>query len=109
MRADVVVVGAGPAGASAALWARSLRLVPEVLESTGAAGGQLKLIETRLLDLVGVMGAEGRGRGCRAWRRRSARALRPRPRCARCCARTDRHGPRHARTARAAPFRPIDA
>jgi thioredoxin reductase (NADPH) len=63
MRADVVIVGAGPAGASAALWARSLHLVPEVLESSGAAGGQLKLIETRLLDLAGVMGAEGRALG----------------------------------------------
>ena len=63
MRADVVIVGAGPAGASAALWARSLRLVPEVLESTGAAGGQLKLMEARPLDLVGVVGAEGRALG----------------------------------------------
>jgi thioredoxin reductase (NADPH) len=56
---DVVIVGAGPAGASAALWARTLHLVPEVLESADAPGGQLPLIHFHPLDLIGVTSGDG--------------------------------------------------
>jgi len=57
--ADVVIVGAGPAGVSAALWARSLHLVPEVLESAAAPGGQLQQIHFHPLDLAGVGSGDG--------------------------------------------------
>jgi len=56
---DVVIVGAGLAGASAALWARTLHLVPEVLESAEAPGGQLPLIHYHPLDLAGVVSGDG--------------------------------------------------
>ncbi len=59
MSADVIVVGAGPAGVSAALWARSLLLTPEVLESAAAPGGQLAHIHFHPLDLAGVPGGDG--------------------------------------------------
>lgn len=59
MTPDVVIVGAGPAGASAALWARSLDLVPEVLESAAETGGQLELIHFHPHDLAGVTSGEG--------------------------------------------------
>lgn len=56
---DVLIVGAGPAGVSAALWARSYHLLPALLETTGAPGGQLRHIHFHPLDLMGV----GRGDG----------------------------------------------
>ena len=59
MTPDVVIVGAGPAGVSAALWARSLDLVPEVLEGGPAPGGQLELIHFHPLDLAGVASGDG--------------------------------------------------
>ncbi|HEY6867410.1 MAG TPA: NAD(P)/FAD-dependent oxidoreductase [Candidatus Eisenbacteria bacterium] len=59
MTPDVIIVGAGPAGVSAALWARSLHLVPRVFEAGGTAGGQLQLIHFHPLDLAGVTAGEG--------------------------------------------------
>jgi len=56
---DVVVVGAGPAGVSAALWARSLDLVPVVIEAGAEPGGQLHLIHFHPLDLAGVASGAG--------------------------------------------------
>jgi thioredoxin reductase (NADPH) len=44
MTHDLLVVGAGPAGVSAALWARSLDLSAVVLECEARAGGQLQSI-----------------------------------------------------------------
>ena len=59
MTPDVVIIGAGPAGVSAALWARSLDLVPEVLESGPAPGGQLELIHFHPLDFAGLADGDG--------------------------------------------------
>ena len=38
---ELVIVGAGPAGISAALWARSHEMPPLVLEAEAGPGGQL--------------------------------------------------------------------
>jgi len=59
VKTDVVIVGAGPAGASAALWARSLHLAPELLESAAGPGGQLPIIHFHPLDLAGVGSGDG--------------------------------------------------
>ena len=56
MSPDLVIVGAGPAGVSAALWARSLGLEPLVLEGEGAPGGQLRHIHHPITNLAGVGG-----------------------------------------------------
>jgi thioredoxin reductase (NADPH) len=56
---DVVIVGAGPAGVSAALWARSLDLVPEVLEAAASPGGQLHIVHFHPLNVVGVADGDG--------------------------------------------------
>ena len=54
-----MIVGAGPAGVSAALWARSLDLVPAVFEGAHAPGGQLHLIHFHPADLAGVASGDG--------------------------------------------------
>lgn len=59
MSADVIVVGAGPAGVSAALWARRLGLACDLIEADSRPGGQLHLIHVPLRDLAGA--AEGAG------------------------------------------------
>lgn len=59
MRPDVIVVGAGPAGVSAALWARSLDLEPLVLESAPAPGGQLLHVHFALPNVAGLAAAHG--------------------------------------------------
>jgi thioredoxin reductase (NADPH) len=56
---DVVIVGAGPAGASAALWARSLDLVPLVLEASASSGGQLHIVHFHPQNLAGVADGDG--------------------------------------------------
>jgi len=59
MARALLIVGAGPAGVSAALWARSLALEPTVMESAPSAGGQLQHVHFHPADLAGV--AEGDG------------------------------------------------
>lgn len=59
MTPDLLVVGAGPCGVSAALWARSLGLVVEVLEREESAGGQLRNIHFRPANFAGSMEGEG--------------------------------------------------
>lgn len=44
MTLDLLIVGAGPCGVSAALWARSLGLRTLVVDRAASAGGQLQLI-----------------------------------------------------------------
>jgi len=56
---DVVIVGAGPAGVSAALWARSLDLVPVVLEAAASPGGQLDIVHFHPLNLAAVADGDG--------------------------------------------------
>ena len=59
MPREVLIVGAGPAGVSAALWARSLGIEPRVLESGADAGGQLLHVHFHPGDLAGVSAGDG--------------------------------------------------
>ncbi len=59
MTPDLLIVGAGPAGTSAALWARTLGLSTLVLEAGATAGGQLHQIHFRPENLAGAV--EGHG------------------------------------------------
>jgi thioredoxin reductase (NADPH) len=56
---DLIVIGAGPAGISAALWARSLDLETLVLERAERPGGQLHLIHFALRNVAGAVGLTG--------------------------------------------------
>jgi thioredoxin reductase (NADPH) len=55
--AEVVIVGAGPAGLSAALWAHTLGLRYVVVEAAPAAGGQLYRVYNPVVDFLGSEGA----------------------------------------------------
>jgi thioredoxin reductase (NADPH) len=59
LTSDLLIVGAGPAGASAALWARTLGLSTLVLEAGPAPGGQLHHIHFRPTNVAGAV--EGHG------------------------------------------------
>jgi len=59
MSLDLLIVGAGPCGVSAALWSRTLGLPAMILESGAIAGGQLELVHFPLADLAGVTGLDG--------------------------------------------------
>lgn len=59
MTRDLVVVGAGPAGVSAALWARALDLSVCVLESAPEPGGQLHHVHFHPHALAGVPEGDG--------------------------------------------------
>ena len=59
MSRAILIVGAGPAGVSAALWARSRDLEPLVLEAGLEPGGQLHDIHFQPLDLPGPRAATG--------------------------------------------------
>lgn len=59
MNLDLVVVGAGPAGVSAALWARSLGLGVRVLEAGASAGGQLHVVHLHPDEIAGVEEGDG--------------------------------------------------
>ncbi len=56
---ELVIVGAGPAGVSAALWARSRHLDVIVLESGGAPGGQLAHVHFQPREIVGWLSGDG--------------------------------------------------
>ena len=58
MSVDVLIVGAGPAGVSAALWARSLDLDPVLIEE-GELGGQLHHVHFHPDDLAFAPGGDG--------------------------------------------------
>ena len=56
---ELVIVGAGPAGISAALWARSHEMPPLVLEAEGGPGGQLLHVYFEPRDLAGMPPGDG--------------------------------------------------
>src|SRR3989442_7610217 len=58
-RAELVIVGAGPAGVSGALWARTLGIELRVIEQAEEVGGQLGLVHFHLAELPGI--ARGNG------------------------------------------------
>lgn len=58
---DVLVMGAGPAGLSAALWCADLGLTCLVVERSAAPGGQLHDVPHPMHNLPGLPGADARG------------------------------------------------
>ena len=59
MTVELLIVGAGPAGVSAALWARSRGLDPLVIEAAPRPGGQLLSVYFHPRELAGVRTGEG--------------------------------------------------
>lgn len=59
MTLDLVIVGAGPAGVSAALWSKSLGLSARVLEAGPSAGGQLHVVHLHPDEIAGVEKGDG--------------------------------------------------
>ncbi len=57
---DLVIVGAGPAGVSAALWACSLHLDVELIEAAAVPGGQLQHVHFHPRELPGIEFGHGR-------------------------------------------------
>jgi thioredoxin reductase (NADPH) len=57
---DVIIIGAGPGGLSAALWCDELGLDTLVLESEPEVGGQLLRVHNRVENYLGVEAADGR-------------------------------------------------
>jgi thioredoxin reductase (NADPH) len=56
---DLVIVGAGPAGVSAALWARALDLTVLLLDGANAPGGQLHAVHFHPHDVPGFEAGDG--------------------------------------------------
>lgn len=56
---DVIIIGAGPAGLSAALWCDELGLDTLVLEQAETTGGQLHLIHNPIENYLGLKAANG--------------------------------------------------
>ena len=54
MKPDLLVIGAGPCGVSAALWARSLGVEPLIVERNASAGGQLQLVHFAPVNVAGA-------------------------------------------------------
>jgi len=59
VKSELVIVGAGPAGVSAALWARSLGLSTLLLEAGQEPGGQLHHVYFRPENLPGAVAGHG--------------------------------------------------
>src|ERR1051325_1735513 len=57
---DVIIIGAGPGGLSAALWCDELGLDTLVLEREGEVGGQLLRVHNRIENYLGVEASNGR-------------------------------------------------
>ncbi len=59
MKPDVLVVGAGPAGVSAALWARSLDLEVTLIDSGPTPGGQLHHVHFTPKNVAAAVAGDG--------------------------------------------------
>jgi thioredoxin reductase (NADPH) len=57
---DVIIIGAGPAGLSAALWCDELGLDTLVIEQAAEVGGQLLRVYNPIENYLGVSAADGR-------------------------------------------------
>jgi thioredoxin reductase (NADPH) len=57
---DVIIIGAGPAGLSAALWCDELGLDTLVIEREAEVGGQLLRVYNRIENYLGVEAEDGR-------------------------------------------------
>ncbi len=60
MTRELIIVGAGPAGVSAALWAKSLHLDVALIEGAEAPGGQLFHVHFHPRELPGLEAGDGR-------------------------------------------------
>lgn len=56
---DVVIIGAGPAGLSAGIWARTLGLRYAIVEASPVSGGQLRRVYNRVVDYPGDTFVDG--------------------------------------------------
>jgi thioredoxin reductase (NADPH) len=56
---DVVIIGGGPAGISAAIWCKRLGISHLLLESRSILGGQLPYIENQIIDYPGLITKNG--------------------------------------------------
>ncbi|MBI4751262.1 MAG: FAD-dependent oxidoreductase [Acidobacteria bacterium] len=56
---DLLIIGGGPGGISAALWAKRLGCTPLLLEANAQLGGQLLRTYNRLIDCPGFWGLTG--------------------------------------------------
>jgi thioredoxin reductase (NADPH) len=59
MTLELLIVGAGPAGVSAALWAKSFGLGVRVIEAAPLVGGQLHLVRFHPQELPGIVRGTG--------------------------------------------------
>jgi thioredoxin reductase (NADPH) len=57
---DVIIIGAGPAGLSAALWCDELGLDTLVLEQNSEIGGQLLSVYSPIENYLGARAGNGR-------------------------------------------------
>ena len=57
---DVIIIGAGPAGLSAALWCDELQLDTLVLEQKAEIGGQLMSVHNEIRNHLGITAGNGR-------------------------------------------------
>jgi len=56
---ELAIVGAGPAGVAAALWAHTLQLERRVLERHDVIGGQLGIVLFHPIEVPGIASATG--------------------------------------------------
>src|ERR1044071_5564527 len=56
---ELVIVGAGPAGVSGALWAHSLGITTRIIERAPPIGGQLQLPRFHPAELAGIAAGDG--------------------------------------------------
>ena len=57
---DLLIIGGGPAGISAAIWAKRLGLNHLLLEAREELGGQLSSIQNKIIDYPGIIVPNGR-------------------------------------------------
>ncbi|MBW2257448.1 MAG: FAD-dependent oxidoreductase [Deltaproteobacteria bacterium] len=56
---DVLIVGGGPAGMTAGIWARSTGLQPRLIEAGPELGGQLRTVLSPIVDYPGIQDVDG--------------------------------------------------
>ena len=57
---EVVIIGGGPAGVSAAIWCKRLGIDHILLESQSTIGGQLPSIQNQMIDYPGIITKNGK-------------------------------------------------
>jgi thioredoxin reductase (NADPH) len=57
---DVIIIGGGPAGISAAIWCKRLGINHLLLEEKGHLGGQLLDIKNKIIDYPGIIAENGK-------------------------------------------------